>query len=150
MLNQQNLNHDGIYSCTGIYFFKSALTISAPLLSLPGNLDPNTHYNYNNIEEAGNHIDYLPYKIICIKFYLLKLNFCNYILCLIKRCVAIFCIIILNILCILHRFRTFCKHFATAITSNHSLSVFLCTPSIHPLKYGTHSYCRLKSACGLL
>ena len=24
MLNQQNLNHDGIYSCTGIYFFKSA------------------------------------------------------------------------------------------------------------------------------
>ena len=23
-LNQQNLNHDGIYSCTGIYFFKSA------------------------------------------------------------------------------------------------------------------------------
>jgi hypothetical protein len=25
LLNQQNLNHDGIYSCTGIYFFKSAL-----------------------------------------------------------------------------------------------------------------------------
>jgi hypothetical protein len=24
LLNQQNLNHDGIYSCTGIYFFKSA------------------------------------------------------------------------------------------------------------------------------
>lgn len=51
----------------------NSLTISAPLLSLPGNLDPNTHYNYNNIEEAGNHIDYLPYKIICIKFHLLKL-----------------------------------------------------------------------------
>jgi hypothetical protein len=25
LLNQQNLNHDGIYSCTGIYFFKSAI-----------------------------------------------------------------------------------------------------------------------------
>jgi hypothetical protein len=25
LLNQQNLNHDGIYSCTGIYFFKSAV-----------------------------------------------------------------------------------------------------------------------------
>jgi hypothetical protein len=24
LLNQQNLNHDGIYSCTRIYFFKSA------------------------------------------------------------------------------------------------------------------------------
>jgi len=29
LLNQQNLNHDGIYSCTGIYFFKSA-KIKAP------------------------------------------------------------------------------------------------------------------------
>jgi hypothetical protein len=28
LLNQQNLNHDGIYSCTGIYFFKSALNNS--------------------------------------------------------------------------------------------------------------------------
>ena len=83
-------------------------------------------------------------------FTLFKLDFCNYIFCLIKCCIAIFCIIILNILCILHSFRTFCKHFSTAITSDHSLSVFLCTPSIHPLKYGTHSYCRLKSACGLL
>ena len=41
------------------------------------------------------------------------LDFGNYILCLIKFCIAIFCIIILDILCILYRFETFCKHFAT-------------------------------------
>lgn len=86
----------------------NSLTITAPLLSLPGNLDPNTHYNYNNIEEAGNHIDYLPYKIICIKFYLLKLGkatvflklFClgfdielpvNYLKCIFYFGLLIFC-----------------------------------------------------------
>lgn len=44
---------------------------------------------------------------------LLKLDFGNYILCLIKFCVTIFCIIILDILCILYRFETFCKQFAS-------------------------------------
>ena len=33
MLNQQNLNHDGIYSCTGIYFFKSAINFDGGDLS---------------------------------------------------------------------------------------------------------------------
>ena len=58
-------------------------------------------------------MDYLPYKMINIKLKLLKLDFGNYILCLIKLHIAIFCIIILNILCILYRFGSFCKHFAT-------------------------------------
>ena len=89
-------------------------------------------------------IIYIPVKFIS------KLNFSNYILCLAEFYITIFCIIILDILCILHRFMTFCKHFATAITSNHSLGISLCTPDTHPLKYGTHSYCRLKSACVLL
>ena len=44
---------------------------------------------------------------------LMLLDFGNYILCLSKFCIAIFCIIILDILCILYRFGTFCKHFAT-------------------------------------
>ena len=68
----------------------------------------------------------------------------------IKLYIAIFCIIILNILCILYRFGTFCKHFAIIITSNHSSDISLCTPGTHPLKYEMHSYCRLKSAYGLL
>ena len=46
-------------------------------------------------------------------FKLLKLDFRNYILCLTKFYVTIFCIIILDILCILHYFMIFCKHFAT-------------------------------------
>ena len=90
---------------------------------------------------------FTPFMKLCLLF---KLDFSNYILCLANCYIAIFCIIILDILCILHRFGTFCKHFATAITSNHSLGISLCTPDTHPLKYGTHSYCRLRSACVLL
>jgi hypothetical protein len=33
LLNQQNLNHDGIYSCTGIYFFKSARFVLSLIFS---------------------------------------------------------------------------------------------------------------------
>ena len=58
----------------------NSLTISASLLALPGNLAPNTRYNYNNIEEAGNHIDYLPYKIISIKLKLFKLGKSRFLL----------------------------------------------------------------------
>ena len=43
---------------------------------------------------------------------LFKLDFGNYILCLVKFYITIFCIIILGILCILYVFETFCKHFA--------------------------------------
>jgi hypothetical protein len=35
LLNQQNLNHDGIYSCTGIYFFKSASSFHGILSIVP-------------------------------------------------------------------------------------------------------------------
>ena len=90
---------------------------------------------------------YPRFQIIPDRLYL---NFGNYILCLIKFCIAIFCIIILDILFILYRFGTFCKQIATTITSNHSSDISLCTPGTHPLKYGTHSYCRLKSAYDLL
>ena len=81
---------------------------------------------------------------------LFKLDFGNYIMCLIRLDITIFCTIILNILCILCRFGTFCKHFATTITSNHSSDISLCTPGNHPLKYETHNCCLLKSAYGLL
>ena len=71
MLYFQNI----LYYSSLIFSIKcNSLTISAPLLTLPDNLAPNTHYNYNNIEEAGNHIDYLPYKIISVKLKLFKLN----------------------------------------------------------------------------
>lgn len=53
---------------------------------------------------------FTPFMKLCL---LLKLDFGNYILCLIKFCVAIFCIIILDILCILYRFETLCKQFAS-------------------------------------
>ena len=46
------------------------------------------------------------------EYNLFKLDFGNYILYLAKVFIAIFCIIILDILCILYRFDTFCKHFA--------------------------------------
>lgn len=44
---------------------------------------------------------------------LFKLDIKNYILCLTKFYITIFCIIILDILCILYYFMIFCKHFAT-------------------------------------
>ncbi|OKZ75105.1 MAG: hypothetical protein BHV87_06605 [Clostridiales bacterium 36_14] len=47
MLNQQNLNHDGIYSCTGIYFFKSA------------------KFKYNGIELEGYSADEIE-KILTV------------------------------------------------------------------------------------
>lgn len=43
-----------------------------------------------------------------------------------------------------------CLSFRETTTSNHFSDISLCTPDIQPLKYGTHNYCRLKSACGLL
>ena len=49
---------------------------------------------------------------------LFKLDFGNYILYLIKFYIAISCIIILDILCILSRFWTFCKHFTITFLAN--------------------------------
>ena len=83
-------------------------------------------------------------------FFIIQTRFWQLYIMSIKLYIAIFCIIILNILCILYRFGTFCKHFAIIITSNHSSDISLCTPGTHPLKYEMHSYCRLKSAYGLL
>lgn len=101
--------------------------------------------------EVENHPRFYNIIIILVSHRLLfKLDFSNYILCLVKFYITIFCIIILDILCILYRFETFCRHFAIAITSNHPLGISLCTPDIHLLKYGTHSYCQLKPAYGLL
>lgn len=51
-----------------------------------------------------------PFMKLCLLF---KLDIKNYILCLTKFYITIFCIIILDILCILYYFMIFCKHFAT-------------------------------------
>lgn len=63
-----------LYYSNPIFSIKcNSLTISSSLLSLLGNIALDIHYNYSNIEEAGNHIDYLPYKIINIELRLFKL-----------------------------------------------------------------------------
>lgn len=67
-------------------------------------------YKYHDKRKSPINGLFTPFMKLCL---LLKLDFGNYILCLIKFCVTIFCIIILDILCILYRFETFCKQFAS-------------------------------------
>ena len=79
---------------------------------------------------------FTPFMKLCLLF---KLDFDNYILCLVKFYITTFCIIILGILCILYRFETFCKHFA----SIHIYCVFiyyLTLPSTIELIYESHPY----------
>ena len=70
---------------------------------------------------------------------LLKLDFGNYILCLIKFYIAIFSIIILDILCILSRFWTFCKHFAIK-ECMHPVNQFSSLYPFLSLRSGTKRY----------
>ena len=67
-------------------------------------------YRYHDKRKSPINGLFTPFMKLCL---LLKLDFGNYILCLIKFCVTILCIIILDILCILYRFETFCKQFAS-------------------------------------
>ncbi|MFR6745875.1 MAG: hypothetical protein ACLUS5_02465 [Roseburia faecis] len=50
--NQQNLKADGIYSCTGIYFFKSACTIY--ILAPDHKRDTKREPRYGKISDTGN------------------------------------------------------------------------------------------------
>ena len=63
-------------------------------------------------KEAAGILSYSQFRFFVYFTFLFKLDFSNYILCLTKCYIAIFCIIILDILCILHCFEAFCKHFA--------------------------------------
>ena len=82
--------------------------ISFSLISVV--LSKQVSYRYHNKRKSFINGLFTPFMKLCL---LLKLDFGNYILCLIKFCVTIFCIIILDILCILYRFETFCKQFAS-------------------------------------
>lgn len=70
-------------------------------------------YFFCNRKKAAGILSYNPFRFFVYFTFLFELDFGNYILCLIKFCVTIFCIIILDILCILYRFETFCKQFAS-------------------------------------
>lgn len=64
-------------------------------------------------KEAAGILSYSQFRFFVYFTFLFKLDFSNYILCLVKFYITIFCIIIFDILCILHYFMIFCKHFAT-------------------------------------
>lgn len=72
-----------------------------------------TNLYSNCTQSPKKNLESLDFSRFLGSFFLFKLDFGNYILCLIKFCVTIFCIIILDILCILYRFETFCKQFAS-------------------------------------
>ena len=76
--------------------------------------------------------------------FLFKLDFSNYILCLTELLISIFCIIILKILYILYRFRSFCKHFAITlyITVQYSYyyQAYLVTYLFPPVAYLSFSH----------
>ena len=91
------------------------LTDFAPLVDKPSVMPSNSH----KIKKAPTCKQACSWHFFILWLlsvhFLLKLDFGNYILYLIKFYTAIFRIIILDILCILHRFETFCKHFATTL-----------------------------------
>ena len=73
-------------------------------------LQKQVSYRYHDKRKSPINGLFTPFMKLCL---LLKLDFGNYILHLIKFYITIFCIIILNILYILYRLGTFCKQFAS-------------------------------------
>lgn len=73
LINLLSLFYNLLYYTDHVFSIKFSSLIISSFLDLLGNIYSNISCNYNNIEMTGNHIDYLPYKIISIKLKLLKL-----------------------------------------------------------------------------